>query len=82
MNTYVLCFQEIDLDDGLGMFVLAEVFVDSDGGAFAITHAVDDQPWAEDAIAAGENSGRRGHQRLRVHRDQAAWRQFQPCLPE
>src|ERR1700690_1616129 len=68
--------QDFDLDDGLGMLVFAEVFVDSNRGAFAISYAINNQARTEDAIAAGENSGGRGHQSLRVDGDQSAWRQL------
>src|SRR5208282_5039600 len=58
------------------MFIFAEVFVDSDRGAFAIAYAVDNQAWAEDAIAAGEDSSSRSHQRFWIDGDQAAGREF------
>ena len=64
--------QYFDLDDGLGMFVLAEVFVDSDRGAFAIAHTINNQARAEDAIAAGKDALRGGHQCLCIDGNQSA----------
>ena len=57
---------------GSGCLRAAQIFVNPDGGALAVADAVDDQPRAKHAIAAGENPGRGGHQRMRIHIDQAA----------
>ena len=61
---------------GSGCLPPAEVFIDSDRRALAVADAINDQAWAEDAIAAGEDSGGRSHQRLRIDGDQAARRQL------
>ena len=64
----------LDLDQWLRVFAAAEVFVDADGGALAVGHAVDNQPRAKDAIAAGKDARRRGHQVFAIDGDQPAGR--------
>ena len=61
---------------GVGVLGSAQELIDAHRGALAVGDAVDDEPRAEDAVAAGEYTGRGGHQRLRIHGDQAARRNF------
>ncbi len=56
-----MTLEDFDFDDRLGMFAAAQKFVDADGGALAVGHAVDDQARPEDAVATAKDSVRRGH---------------------
>ena len=57
---------------GSGCLLATEKFINANRGALAVSHAIDDQARAEDAVAAGKDSVRRGHQSLRVYRNQPA----------
>ena len=61
---------------GSGCLLPRKIFVDAHGCAFAVADTVDNQARSEHAIATGENSRSRRHQGLRIHRDQAARRDF------
>jgi len=58
------------------MLILAKVFVDSDRRALAISNAVDNQPGAENTVAAGENAAAEVISVCGIDRDQTAWRSF------
>jgi hypothetical protein len=63
-------------DDRLGMRSAAQKLVNPHRRALAVAHAVNDQPRPKHAIAAGEDPRRRRHQRMRIHIDQPARRNF------
>src|SRR5437899_10781106 len=62
------------------MLMPAQEFVNGHGRTLAAGHAVDDQTWTEDAVAASEDAVCGGHQGLRIHSDQAAGRDFDAIL--
>ncbi len=64
--------EQFDFDDRFGMLSAAQEFVDAHRRTLAVANAVDNEARSEDAIAARKDAGRRGHQRLRIHCDQAA----------
>ena len=67
-----MAFQHLDFDLRIRVPCAAQVFIDADGDLLAVADAVDDEARPENAIAAGEDAGRGGRERLRVRNDQAA----------
>ena len=55
---------------GFGMFPAAQEFVNTHRRAFAVADGINNEARTEHAISAGENAGSRGHQCLRIHRNQ------------
>ena len=76
LQRHAVALEDFDFDHGLGMLAATQKLINAHRGALAVGDAVDDQPRAEDAIATAKDPVRRGHQGLRVHRDQSARRQF------
>src|SRR5215470_14245781 len=56
------------------MLPTAQILIDSNCGPFTVADTVNNQSGPEHAITASEDSGCRGHERLRIHRNQAARR--------
>ena len=64
----------------LRMLLSAKVLIDAHGRSLAVANAVDDEAWSERTIAAGEDPGRRGHQRVAIYTYQPAWRNQHPIF--
>src|SRR5579859_4596902 len=58
------------------MLLPAQKLINAHGGAFAVSHAVNNQARAKNAIAAGKDARDGGHQVAAVHGNQPARRQF------
>src|ERR1700756_5507246 len=58
------------------MLPTTQILIDSDRRPFTVADAVNNQSGPEHTITAGEDSGCGCHERLRIHRDQSARRDF------
>ena len=71
-----MALEDFNFDNGFGVLAATQEFVDPHCSALAVGDAINDQTRAEDAIATGKDSPRRGHERFRVHCNQPAGRQL------